>query len=256
MRGAEATIGAAERESLISSQPEATATNRNSLVVAGVTAAAFLLGLGAATVARKQTMGDDTNGCSSMGGFTWCEALATCVRVWITPCPDTLEIDAPTPTHNVTSVPTTVPIPETHHDKDEEPPVGTYDGAIVIALLCTIIAVGLSLHLIRGHLRNYVKPQRQRYVIRIVWMVPIYAINSFLSLCFIQYAPIFDVPRDVYESYVLYNFVALLIDYMGGENEAKAFFAAQPPQKHWWPFHLLGDHDMSVFLETTRLCVL
>ena len=103
-------------------------------------------------------MGDDTNGCSSMGGFTWCEALATCVRVWITPCPDTLEIDAPTPTHNVTSVPTTVPIPETHHDKEEEPPVGTYDGAIVIALLCTIIAVGLSLHLIRGHLRNYVKP--------------------------------------------------------------------------------------------------
>ena len=84
-------------------------------------------------------------------------------------------------------------------------------------------------------------------------MVPIYAINSFLSLCFIQYAPIFDVPRDVYESYVLYNFVALLIDYMGGENEAKAFFAAQPPQKHWWPFHWLGDHDMSVFLETTRL---
>ena len=149
-----------------------------------MTAAAFLLGLGAATVARKQTMGDDTNDCSAMGGFTWCEALATCVRVWITPCPDTLEIDAPTPSHNVTSVPTTVP--QIHdHDKDDDTTVGTVDGARVIALLCTIIAVGLSLHLIRGHLRNYVKPQRQRYVIRIVWMVPIYAMNSFLSLCFI-----------------------------------------------------------------------
>ena len=215
-----------------------------------------MLGLGAATVARKQTMGDDTNDCSAMGGFTWCEALATCVRAWITPCPDTLEIDAPTPTHNVTSVPTTVPVPGHDHDKDDDTTVGTVDGARVIALLCTIIAVGLSLHLIRGHLRNYVKPQRQRYVIRIVWMVPIYAMNSFLSLCFIEYAPVFDVPRDVYESYVLYNFVALLIDYMGGEGEAKAFFAAQPPQKHWWPFHWLGDHDMSVFLETTRLCVL
>ena len=223
------------------------------MVLASVVSTAFLLGF-LATITAKKTMGD--HGCVGHGGYSWCEALNECVRPWETDCPDTLEIDAPTPTHNVTSVPTTVPIPETHHDKDEEPPVGTYDGAIVIALLCTIIAVGLSLHLIRGHLRNYVKPQRQRYVIRIVWMVPIYAINSFLSLCFIQYAPIFDVPRDVYESYVLYNFVALLIDYMGGENEAKAFFAAQPPQKHWWPFHWLGDHDMSVFLETTRLCVL
>ena len=204
-------------------------------------------------------MGDN---CVGMGGYSWCAALTKCVRPWEETCPDSMEIDAPTPTDApyMTSVPTPapyLPIPgEDHHDKKEEPPVGTYDGAIVIALLCTIIAVGLSLHLIRGHLRNYVKPQRQRYVIRIVWMVPIYAINSFLSLCFIQYAPIFDVPRDVYESYVLYNFVALLIDYMGGENEAKAFFAAQPPQKHWWPFHWLGDHDMSVFLETTRLCVL
>ena len=43
---------------------------------------------------------------------------------------------------------------------------------------------------------------------------------------------------------------------MGGEAEAKAFFAGQPPQKHWWPFGWLGDHDMSVFLETSRLCVL
>ena len=108
-------------------------------------------------------MGD--NGCSTHGGYSWCEALATCVRVWITPCPDTLEIDAPTPAHNVTSVPTTVPIPGHDHDKDDDTTVGTVDGARVIALLCTIIAVGLSLHLIRGHLRNYVKPQRQRYVI-------------------------------------------------------------------------------------------
>ena len=78
----------------------------------------------------EKTMGD--HGCVGHGGYSWCEALNECVRPWETDCPDTLEIDAPTPTHNVTSVPTTVPIPETHHDKDEEPPVGTYDGAIVI----------------------------------------------------------------------------------------------------------------------------
>ena len=134
--------------------------------------------------------------------------------------------------------------------------LGTYDSAVIIAGLCTIVSVSLSLHLIRSHLRNYVKPQRQRYVIRILWMVPIYAVESFLSLCFIRVAILFEVPRDCYESYVIYNFVALLIDYMGGEEAAQAFFAAQPPQRHWWPFGWLGDHDMSVFLATCRLCTL
>lgn len=209
-------------------------------------------------------MGD--RGCSAMSGESWCDALAKCVHPWETPC--TLEeIDvtraplarAPSfqpSTWVPTPVPTRRPIPESGHSSTDNDAVGTYDSAVLIALACALIAVTLSLHLIRGHLKNYVKPQRQRYVIRIVWMVPIYAINSFLSLCFIQYAPIFDVPRDVYESYVLYNFVALLIDFMGGEEAAKAFFAAQPPHKHYWPFQWLGDHDMSVFLETTRLCVL
>lgn len=134
--------------------------------------------------------------------------------------------------------------------------LGTYDTAVIVAGLCTVLSVTLSLHLIRAHLRNYVKPQRQRYVIRILWMVPIYAGDSFLSLCFIRWAVYFEVPRDAYESYILYNFVALLVDYMGGEDAAKAFFAAQPPQKHWWPFGWMGDHDMSVFLETCRLCTL
>ena len=131
-----------------------------------------------------------------------------------------------------------------------------YSMALLIAGLATLTAVGLSLHLINSHLRSYYKPQRQRYIIRILWMVPIYALDSFLSLCFIPLAPVFEVPRDAYEAYVLYNFVALMIDCCGGESDARAFFATATPQKHWFPFGWLGEHDMTVFLETTRLCVL
>ncbi|KAJ8602811.1 hypothetical protein CTAYLR_002584 [Chrysophaeum taylorii] len=134
--------------------------------------------------------------------------------------------------------------------------VGRYDAALLIAAGATVVAVGLSVHLVNTHLRKYVRPQRQRYVIRILWMVPIYALDSFLSLCFINLAVMFEVPRDVYESYVIYNFLALMIDCMGGEEAARTFFAAQPPQRHWWPFGCLGYHDMSVFLETCRLCTL
>ena len=161
----------------------------------------------------------------------------------------TLAPSTPAPTPRPSFLPTPRPT-------DARPLLGTYDSAVIVAGLCTIVSIAMSLHLIRSHLRNYVKPQRQRYVIRILWMVPIYAVDSFLSLCFIRVAILFEVPRDVYESYVIYNFVALLIDYMGGEDAAQAFFAAQPPQKHWWPFGWMGDHDMSVFLATCRLCTL
>lgn len=134
--------------------------------------------------------------------------------------------------------------------------VGTYDQALIIAGACTLIAVTVSVHLVNSHLKRYVNPQRQRYVIRILWMVPIYALDSFLSLCFISLAVVFEVPRDVYESYVIYNFLALMIDIMGGEDAAREFFAQAPPQKHWWPFGWMGAHDMTVFLETCRLCTL
>ena len=68
-----------------------------------------------------------------MGGYSWCAALAKCVRPGRKrPCPDTLEIDAPTPTHNVTSVPTTVPIPRRHHHKDEDRPSGRSMAPIVM----------------------------------------------------------------------------------------------------------------------------
>ncbi|KAJ1460849.1 organic solute transporter Ostalpha-domain-containing protein [Pelagophyceae sp. CCMP2097] len=134
--------------------------------------------------------------------------------------------------------------------------LGSFDTAIVVAGICTVFAIVMSMYLIHTHLSNYVNPMRQRYIIRIVWMVPIYALHSFVSLCFVSVAIFFEVPRDVYESYVIYNFVALMIDCMGGDEVAQAFFAAEPPQIHWWPFGCLGEHDMTVFLATCRLCTL
>ena len=99
---------------------------------ASAVSTAFLLGF-LATITAKRTMGDN---CVGMGGYSWCAALTKCVRPWEETCPDSMEIDAPTPTDApyMTSVPTPapyVPIPgEDHHHKKEEPPVGTYDGAI------------------------------------------------------------------------------------------------------------------------------
>ncbi len=57
----------------------------------------------------------------------------------------------------------------------------------------------LSRHLIVGHLKNYSKPSQQLWIVRILFMVPVYSFSSWLSLKFIHYSLFFDVVRDCYE---------------------------------------------------------
>lgn len=47
-----------------------------------------------------------------------------------------------------------------------------------IAGLFALIAIFLSLFEIFKHMQYYNKPYLQKYIVRILWMVPIYALNS------------------------------------------------------------------------------
>ena len=49
------------------------------------------------------------------------------------------------------------------------------------------------------HLRHYTEPLFQRYIVRIVFMVPFYSATSFFSLLFPVAAPYLDTVRDCYE---------------------------------------------------------
>jgi len=68
------------------------------------------------------------------------------------------------------------------------------------------------------HLSNYFQPNIQCYVVRILWIVPFYSIESWLSLRFHLYALYIQTLRDCYESYVLYCFLQYLIEVLGGEE--------------------------------------
>mmetsp|Transcript_19397 Transcript_19397/g.40760 ORF Transcript_19397/g.40760 Transcript_19397/m.40760 type:complete len:121 (-) Transcript_19397:12-374(-) len=50
-----------------------------------------------------------------------------------------------------------------------------------VGLIFVAVAVPLSLHDIHMHLLHYVSPL-QRFYIRVIWMVPIYAVQSWLAL--------------------------------------------------------------------------
>ncbi|KAI2666095.1 Transmembrane protein 184A [Labeo rohita] len=83
------------------------------------------------------------------------------------------------------------------------------------------------------HLRSYTVPNEQRYIIRILFIVPIYAFDSWLSLLFIsndQYYVYFDSVRDCYEAFVIYNFLSLSFEYLGGESAIMSEIRGKPIQ--------------------------
>lgn len=67
------------------------------------------------------------------------------------------------------------------------------------------------------HLTNYTRPDLQRHIIRILWIVPIYSLDSWFALLFPKHAIYFDTPREWYEAYVIYNFLIYLLNYLQAE---------------------------------------
>ncbi|XP_038618849.1 transmembrane protein 184A [Tachyglossus aculeatus] len=82
-------------------------------------------------------------------------------------------------------------------------------------------ALVLTCHQIYLHLRFYTVPQEQRYIIRLLFIVPIYSFDSWLSLLLLgshQYYVYFNTVRDCYEAFVIYSFLSLCFEYLGGES--------------------------------------
>ncbi|KAH9321077.1 hypothetical protein KI387_015716, partial [Taxus chinensis] len=85
-----------------------------------------------------------------------------------------------------------------------------------VAFPCTVAASGLSLWHIYNHLRNYTEPSYQRYIVRIIFMVPVFAMMSFMSLVMSSKSIYFNSIREVYEAWVIYNFLSLCLAWLGG----------------------------------------
>eukprot|EP01112_Ceratiomyxa_fruticulosa_P015218 TRINITY_DN4452_c0_g1_i1.p1 TRINITY_DN4452_c0_g1~~TRINITY_DN4452_c0_g1_i1.p1 ORF type:complete len:392 (-),score=48.42 TRINITY_DN4452_c0_g1_i1:146-1321(-) len=91
---------------------------------------------------------------------------------------------------------------------------------IVTAVLAFVTCVISFVHVYK-HLRNFHSPSTQKYIVRILFIVPIYAIDSWISYRFYWLAIYFDLVRDCYEAFVIYNFFSLCLEYLGGYHTAK-----------------------------------
>lgn len=81
------------------------------------------------------------------------------------------------------------------------------------------------------HLRWYTNPQEQRWIVRILFIVPIYATYSWISLLFFNSGSIyiyFFTVRDCYEAFVIYSFLSLCYEYLGGEGNIMSDIRGKP----------------------------
>ncbi|RZC45869.1 hypothetical protein C5167_038821 [Papaver somniferum] len=98
-----------------------------------------------------------------------------------------------------------------------------YSWPVLTAGVSVLVALSLSLFLIFEHIAAYNQPEEQKFLIGIILMVPVYALESFLSLVDPNSAFIYQTMRDCYEAFALYCFERYLIACLGGEDSTIKF---------------------------------
>ncbi|XP_057490445.1 protein LAZ1 homolog 1-like [Actinidia eriantha] len=102
-----------------------------------------------------------------------------------------------------------------------------YSWTISSASVFVLVALVLSMYLIFEHLSAYNQPEEQKFLIGLILMVPVYALESFLSLLNSNAAFNYEIIRDCYEAFALYCFERYLIACLGGEENTIEFMESQ-----------------------------
>ena len=92
--------------------------------------------------------------------------------------------------------------------------------ALAIAVVAACISLIISfVHLYR-HLKQYTMPQIQMWIIRILLICPAYAICSSLAVGLGSPNGMYvEFVRDLYEAFVVYSLLNLIMEYCGGEQD-------------------------------------
>lgn len=127
-----------------------------------------------------------------------------------------------------------------------------------IAGYCAMWATLLSLFQILEHLSCFADPECQTKVVRILFMVPLFATISWLTLMFPGAAEYLNLLRDAYESYVIYAFFQLMLALMGGTDTVyrALMIEERPPIRHFFPLCRLDPIKITpTFVRNCRICM-
>ncbi len=67
---------------------------------------------------------------------------------------------------------------------------------------------------------------------RLLFIVPLYGVCSFVSLVVFEASPFIEVLRDIYEAFVIYCFLNLMLTFGGGEHHIAVSLMDSPPMRH------------------------
>lgn len=129
-----------------------------------------------------------------------------------------------------------IPMTIYHALRENRKDLAAFDSAGVM-VLGTVI---MSTRLVYLHLTHWWMPDCQKYVVRILWMVPLYSVQSWLSLRFHDARIYIDAIRDLYEAYVIASFLYYLIELLGGQATLTRTLARKDESlgQHSFPFSL------------------
>ncbi|XP_037075605.1 transmembrane protein 184C-like [Pollicipes pollicipes] len=116
--------------------------------------------------------------------------------------------------------------------------------AWLIGSVFAFLTLPIALWEIIMHLVNYTKPPLQQRIIRILWMVPVYTLNAWMGLTFPHYTIYFDLGRECYEAYVIYNFMMYLLITLNEHMDLESVLATRPDLAHICPFCCLRPWRM------------
>ncbi|KAG0019943.1 hypothetical protein BGZ82_011744 [Podila clonocystis] len=102
--------------------------------------------------------------------------------------------------------------------------------------ICAFAASVISFVLIWRHLQYYTKPNQQRYIVRMLLMVPIYAISSWFSFVYVREAIYYETIRILYEAFVIASFLILMLQYLGDSLEDQKRVLRQHKKTERWFF--------------------
>ena len=89
-----------------------------------------------------------------------------------------------------------------------------YTWAFLLASTSTMSAVLCTMVTIMQHLVQTRQPQLRTYTIRVLMMVPIYAVEALLGLVVRDWSEILEVWRECYEAFTLFSFMQLMLSYL------------------------------------------
>nr|CCC93911.1 conserved hypothetical protein [Trypanosoma congolense IL3000] len=136
------------------------------------------------------------------------------------------------------------------HDKRKVP---TFLGGY-----CAIFATLMSLFQILEHLTCFSNPECQTKVVRILFMVPLYAMISWICILAPDAAEYLNIIRDAYESYAIYAFFQLMLALMGGVDAVYRALMLEEwePVPHVFPMCWLEPMKVTpTFVRNCRLCI-